>query len=237
MSLIGQTAIITGAGRGIGRAIALALGEEGMKVGLVARSSDQLDEVADLVNRGPGEALAVPCDIGDAKVLIDCSSRLIKSLGSVDCLINNAAVFVEKGVTELSFEDWERSLAVNLTAPFLLCKQILPYMASNGGGRIINVASTAAHQGYLNQSAYCASKHGLLGFARALAIEAKPHKVHVHTLCPGGVDTDLVKGTYLGQRLEGESMLQPDDIARQVVFLLQQPGHMDIPEIITKRFT
>ena len=104
-------------------------------------------------------------------------------------------------------------------------------------GKIINIASTSSVQGYLQQSAYCASKHGLLGFAHCLAIEAKPHNIHVYNLCPGGVDTDLIKGTYLGERLKGQQMIAPADIAEMVVFLLQQPDHIDLPELIVRRFS
>ena len=104
-------------------------------------------------------------------------------------------------------------------------------------GKIVNIASTSSVQGYLSQSAYCASKHGLLGFARGLAIEARPHNVHVYNLCPGGVDTDLIKGTFLGEHLKGQQMIAPADIAEMVVFLLKQPDHIDLPEIIVRRFT
>ncbi len=91
-------------------------------------------------------------------------------------------------------------------------------------------------QGYLHQSAYVASKHALLGFARSLALECKPHGIHVHSICPGGVDTDLIKGTYLGARLAGQPMIAPADIAATVVFLLKQPPNVDLPEIVMRRF-
>ena len=109
-------------------------------------------------------------------------------------------------------------------------------MIKAGQGRIINIASTASVQGYLHQSAYCASKHALLGFARSLAIELKPQNIHVQTVCPGGVDTDLIKGTYLAERLAGEPMIAPADIAETVVFLLKQPPRLDLPEVIIRRF-
>ena len=110
-------------------------------------------------------------------------------------------------------------------------------MISQGAGRILNIASTASVQGYLHQAAYCASKHGLLGFSRSLAIELKPHNIHVHVLCPGGVDTDLIKGTYLGERLKGQTMIRPEDIAEMVLFLLRQPDNIDVAEVVVRRFT
>jgi NAD(P)-dependent dehydrogenase (short-subunit alcohol dehydrogenase family) len=109
-------------------------------------------------------------------------------------------------------------------------------MIARRQGRIINVVSTSGTQGYFHQSAYCASKHGLFGFARALAIEAKPHGIHVYNLCPGGVDTDFIKGTYLGERLKGQPMIAPGDIAELVVFLLRQPENIDLSEVVVRRF-
>ena len=137
---------------------------------------------------------------------------------------------------EIQLADWERVLRVNLTAPFLLTREVLPHMIARRQGRIVNIASTSSTQGYLHQSAYCASKHGLLGFGRSLAMEAKPHNVHVHTLCPGGVDTDLIKGTYLGERLKGQPMINPEDIAEMVLFLLRQPDNIDLAEVVVRRF-
>ena len=103
--------------------------------------------------------------------------------------------------------------------------------------RIINIASTASHQGYLHQAAYVASKHALLGFARALALETRPHGIRVHSVCPGGVDTDLLKGTYLGQRLAGQPLIRPADIAALVLVLLRQPPAIDLPELVIRRFS
>jgi len=231
-----QTAIITGASRGIGEAIALALGAQGMHLGLVARSEETLEDVARRVEQAGGKACAVPCDIANADQIEHVVSGLHKQLGRIDCLINNAGTFIERSISDLTVADWEQSLRVNLTAPFAFAKAALSIMAEQGGGRIINIGSTASHQGYLHQAAYCASKHGLLGLSRVLAIEGKTANIRVTTLCPGGVDTTLIDGTYLGKRLEGEPKLESDDIAQQVLFVLQQPPQVDIPEILTRRF-
>jgi NAD(P)-dependent dehydrogenase (short-subunit alcohol dehydrogenase family) len=104
-------------------------------------------------------------------------------------------------------------------------------------GRIISIASSASTQGFIHQGAYCASKHGLLGFTRCLSIEAKPHNVHVHTICPGGVRTDLLTDTYMGERVSQGALIEPDNIAELVLFLIRQPANIDIPEINLKRFT
>ena len=115
----------------------------------------------------------------------------------MDFLINNAGIFLEKAVTEMKLADWERVMRVNLTAPFLVTREVLPGMIARRQGRIVNISSTSGVQGHLHQSAYCASKHGLLGFARSLAMEVKPHNIHVYNLSPGGVDTDSSRAPIL----------------------------------------
>jgi 3-oxoacyl-[acyl-carrier protein] reductase len=223
-SLQGKTAIVTGASRGIGLAIVRALAREGLRLGLLSRSRPDV----------AGEY--VSCDLADTEKIPSCVRQLADRLGPVDFLINNAGTFLEAPVPEIQLADWDRVLRINLTAPFVITRELLPQMIARQQGRIINIASTASSQGYLHQSAYCATKHGLLGFARSLALEAKPHNVHIHTLCPGGVDTDLIKGTYLGERLKGQPMIQPDDIAEMVLFLLHQPENIDVAEIVVRRF-
>jgi 3-oxoacyl-[acyl-carrier protein] reductase len=222
--LKGKSAIVTGASRGIGLAIARALAREGVRLGLLSRSRPDL----------AGEFVA--CDLAELDRIPSAMRQLIERLGPVDFLINNAGIFIEQPVAEMQLADWERMLRVNLTAPFLVTREILPQMIARKQGRIINISSTSGVQGYLHQSAYCATKHGLLGFARCLAMEAKPHNVHVYNLCPGGVDTDLFKGTYLGERLKGQPMIKPEDIAEMAAFLLGQPENIDVAEVVVRRF-
>ncbi len=219
-----KTAIVTGASRGIGLAIAKALAREGVRLGLLSRSKPGIG----------GEFVA--CDLADSEKIPGAVRQLVERLGTVDFLINNAGIFLEKPVPEIQLADWERVLRVNVTAPFLITREVLPQMIARRQGRIINIASSAAMQGYLHQSAYSASKHALLGFARSLAMEVKPHGIHVHNLCPGGVDTDFIKSTYLGERLKGQPMINPEDIGEMAMFLLRQPENIDLPEIVVRRF-
>jgi 3-oxoacyl-[acyl-carrier protein] reductase len=223
-SIKNKTAIVTGASRGIGLAIAKALAREGVRLGLLSRSKPGIG----------GEFVA--CDLTDLEKIPGAVRQLVERLGTVDFLVNNAGIFLEKPVTEIQLADWERVLRVNVTAPFLITQEILPQMIVRRQGRIINIASTSSSQGYLHQSAYSASKHALLGFARSLAMEVKLHGIHVYNLCPGGVDTEFIKGTYLGERLKGQAMINPEDIAEMAVFLLRQPENIDLAEIIVRRF-
>ena len=233
--LSGRTAIISGAGRGIGRSVALALSVAGAEVALLARTEEQLCSLADQIIREGGKALPVPCDVSDPGQISAAVTACRERFGRIDILVNNAGIFLEAPVAEMSLADWERVLRVNATGPFLLCRTVLPSMFEQGGGRIINIASTSGVQGYLKQSAYCASKHALVGFSRCLALEVKPRNVHVHTVCPGGVRTDFIAGTYLSERLEGQAMLDPENIAELVVFLAKQPDNVDIAEVIVRR--
>lgn len=219
-----QTAIITGASRGIGLAIARALHREGWRLRYLCRTEAPV----------PGTFIA--CDLADSEATAESARALVERLGRVDLLVNNAGTFLESAVTDLELPDWERVLRVNVTAAFLVTRAVLPGMIAGRHGRIINIASTSSIQGYLHQSAYCASKHAMLGFARSLALELKPHNIHVHNLCPGGVDTDLIQGTELGQRLQGQKMINPGDIAEMVLFLLRQPENIDLAEVVIRRF-
>jgi NAD(P)-dependent dehydrogenase (short-subunit alcohol dehydrogenase family) len=230
--LSGKTAIVTGASRGIGKAIAIALGREKMRLALLARSTNQLQEVVDKIQAVGGEAMAVPCDLMDSDAVASALKRVYRHFDSLDVLISNAGVFLEKPITEIEIEEWDRVLKTNLTATFLLCQSAFLKMKDRKRGRIIAIASSASTQGFIHQAAYCASKHGLLGFTRCLSID-----VHVHTICPGGVRTDLLKDTYMGKRVSQGSLIEPDNIAELVLFLIRQPENIDIPEINLKRFS
>ena len=235
-TLSGKTAIVTGASRGIGKAIAMALGNEKMRLALLARSTDQLQEVVDHIRAAGGEAIAVPCDLMNSDAIKASLSEVFRQFDSLDVLINNAGIFLEKPIAEIKLEEWDRVLRTNLTASFLICQSAFLKMKDRRSGRIIAIASSASTQGFIHQAGYCASKHGLLGFMRCLSIEARPHNVHVHTICPGGVRTDLLKGTYMGERVSQGAIIEPENIADLVLFLVRQPGNIDIPEISLKRF-
>ncbi len=235
-TLTGQRAIVTGASRGIGKAVALALASRGASIALVARSEGQLRDVTRQIDSMPGDGLPMPCDVANADDVEGVVDRCADLLGGVDILVNNAGVFLEAPITDIRLDDWEHTLQVNATAPFLFCKHVLPRMIRQKSGKIINISSTSGTQGYMYQAAYCASKHALLGFARCLALEAKPHGIHVHTICPGGVDTDFIAGTYLAKRFEGQTMLRTEDVADLVLFAVMQPVNVDMPEIALRRF-
>ncbi len=235
-SLSNKTVVLTGASRGIGRSTAVTLARAGARLALISRDQGALEELSSEVTQAGGQALVTPADLGEVAAIPDLAEALLRELGPIDALINNAGTFLEKDFIKTTDRELRHVLDVNLLAPFALTRALLPALRQSRG-QVINVASTSALQGYPQQSGYCASKAALLGMMRALALEEKPHGVRIHTLCPGGVDTAFIEGTQLGQRLAGQVMISPDNIAETIVFLLCQPGNVDLAELVIRRFT
>lgn len=195
--LSGRHAIVTGGGRGIGAAIARALHARGARVTLLGRNLAALDRVAAEIN-----AHAVAVDITDEASV----SGAFLHVGAADILVNNAGAAASAPFERTDAALWERMLAVNLSGAFLCTQQVLPAMRAAKWGRIVNVASTAALKGYPYVTAYCAAKHGLLGFTRALALETKRDGVTVNAVCPGFTETDLLAQSLAEiQRATGRS--------------------------------
>jgi 3-hydroxybutyrate dehydrogenase len=185
--LAGKTALVTGGGRGIGRAIAVGLAAEGARVIVAGRTKAELDEVAEKTS-----GIAVVADLGDRDPLGAFIGELTK-IGRIDVLVNNAGISDSAPYHRTSDEMWDRLMQVNVHAAFALCRALIPAMVEAGFGRVINVASNAGRAGYAYTSAYCASKHALVGLTRALAAELAKTPVTVNAVCPGWVRTDMSK--------------------------------------------
>jgi len=191
MRLEGKVALVTGGGRGIGRAIALALARAGADVAVTARSVAEIEAVAREIRALGRKAAALPADVGD-RLQVDASVETAgQSLGPVQILVNNAGMAVSAKLGDIDDPLWDRHLRVNLTGAFYASRAALPGMLAAGWGRIVNVASVAGRQGYPYVAAYVASKHGLLGLTRALALEVVQTGITVNAICPGYVATDL----------------------------------------------
>jgi 3-hydroxybutyrate dehydrogenase len=190
-----EVAWVTGSGRGIGRAIAIAFAGAGARVVLSARSIDEVRRVSDEIRAAGGEAISVTCDVTQGPDVQAAFETAIDHFRRIDILVNNAG-FVESAPLErLEPALWERTLDVNLTGTYRCTRTVLPAMIKQRHGRIINIASTAARVGYRYTTAYCAAKHGVLGFTRALALEVATNGVTVNAVCPGWVDTDMTKAS------------------------------------------
>lgn len=190
--LTGKHAIVTGAGRGIGAAIAMELARLGASVTLVGRDRTRLDAHAEAVARAHAvETAAVRCDVTDGAAVAEAFRVARETFGAPFVLVNNAGEAAGAKLVDTPRALWDRMLAVNLTGPFLCMQQALPSMIEAGAGRIVNVASMSGLKAYQNISAYVASKHGVIGLTRAAALETAKYGVTVNAVCPGYTDTDM----------------------------------------------
>jgi 3-oxoacyl-[acyl-carrier protein] reductase len=189
-ALQGRAALVTGSSSGLGRATAIALSLAGADVALAARSAEELESAREEAAKSGGLTLALPADLATEDDAIRAVEQTVDAFGSIDVLVNAAGTDVPGTVEELSVEGWDRTLSVNLRAPFLLSKAAFPHMREAGGGTIVNVSSVAGKKGWANASAYCASKFGLTGFTEALADEGKEHGIRAVVVYPGAMATN-----------------------------------------------
>jgi NAD(P)-dependent dehydrogenase (short-subunit alcohol dehydrogenase family) len=191
--LEGRHAIVTGGSRGIGAAIAAELARAGADLTILARSTARLDQQAAALRELGVQVTALECDVAEEASVRACFARARDALGDAYVLVNNAGMAEAAPFGRTSRELWDRTLAVNLTSVFVCTQQVLPAMLAARAGRVVNVASTAGLRGYKTMSAYCASKHGVVGLTRALAAETAKHGVTVNAVCPGYVDTEMTE--------------------------------------------
>lgn len=234
MRLTDYRVLVTGASRGIGRAIAIAFAREGCHLALAARSEKELAGVAGAARALGVNALPIKTDLTSPQDIEKLVADARAGLERIDILVNNAGVAVMSPVLETRLEDWETMLNVNLRAAFLLCKAVVPEMVEREDGIVFNIASVAGLQPFVGQGGYCASKHGLVGFSRVLALEMRPYDVRVHTICPGGVATQLITG--IRPDIAVADLMRPEDIAEFVIYLAKLPDTMTIEEVHVKRF-
>jgi len=229
-TLAGKVALVTGGGRGLGEAICRMLGEAGA-IAIVADIREALAEnVALEIQAEGGKAKAIHLDICDEQQVERAIAHIVQEFGRLDILINNAGTDVTLPINELTIADWDRVMAVNLRAPFVLSKQVLPGMQQQKSGHIINIASTASKRVWANASAYHASKWGLLGFSHALHVEARPHGIKVTAVIAGGMQTPFILDRFPDTPLD--KLQDPKNVADTIRYVLSQPEATVIPEVM-----
>ena len=189
MSSVVKTALITGGGRGIGRAIALAFAREGIRIAVAARTAEQVEQVAAEIGN---DAIALVCDVSDPESVARMFSDLRERLGDADILVNNAGIAESATIVNTTDELWHRLISINLSGTFYCTRAAMPAMLKKGWGRVINVSSIAGKTGAPYIAAYAASKHGVMGLTRSIGLEVATTGVTVNAICPGYVDTDMV---------------------------------------------
>ncbi|MGI9047770.1 MAG: SDR family oxidoreductase [Rubrobacteraceae bacterium] len=236
MGLEGQVALVTGASSGLGKAVSIALAAAGADVSLVARSEEDLREVESEISGSGRRALTLPTDLAGEMGPPRAVERTVETFGRIDVLVNAAGTDAPGRVEDLAVEGWDRTLAVNLRAPFLLCKAAFPYMREAGHGTIVNVSSVAGKKGWANASAYCASKFGLAGFTQALADEGRSHGIRACIIYPGAMATNW--GSWSPEDRQGSAnaepspsqALPPSEVAAFIVWLAAAPPEFVLTE-------
>ncbi|PEE69683.1 3-ketoacyl-ACP reductase [Bacillus thuringiensis] len=218
--LQGKNALITGAGRGIGRAVAIALAKEGVNVGLLARSEENLKAVAKEVEAEGVQAVIATADVSSYEEVTTAIETLKNGLGSIDILINNAGISKFGKFLELDVADWEKIIQVNLMGVYYATRAALPSMIEQQSGDIINISSTAGQKGAPVTSAYSASKFGVLGLTESLAMEVRKHNIRVTALTPSTVATDMAVDLGLTDG-NPDKVMQAEDIAEFIVAQLK----------------
>jgi 3-oxoacyl-[acyl-carrier protein] reductase len=225
--LDGQVALITGGSSGIGEGIARAFAQEGADLALVARNPIKLERVASDLKKLGARVLTFSADVRNERKIQEVVREVISTLDKIDILVNSAGTGRYASVAEMDLEDWKTVIETNLTGTFICCKAVMPHMMERKGGRIINISSVAGKIGFATGSAYCASKWGVIGLSRSLAVEAKPYNIRVDVLCPGTVDTPFPHSPAASK-----VMLEVEDVVQAVMFLLSLPERARVEDIV-----
>lgn len=242
-NLSGGVALITGASRGIGRAIAGSLAERGVSLMLVGRNEERLAEAAAELEAATElnkaelpetvEIATCAADLAGSEAPSSIVRAVEERFGRLDILINNAGIAEGASVDETTPDLWERHMALNARAPFFLCREALTLLRASHRARIVNIGSVVSHKGYEKQGAYAASKHALYGLTKVLARELHSDAIRVHFVAPGGVATDLVSG--IRPDLDPDTLIQPEEVARAVCFMLEQGASAATDELSLRR--
>jgi 3-oxoacyl-[acyl-carrier protein] reductase len=226
-----RTALVTGSTRGIGKETTLLLLKKGLNVIISSRSQDSVDNVIEeILDKFPSKKeniLGLKCDVSkhsEVKTLVDVS---VKRFRRIDVLVNNAGIVYFKSIMDTTEEEWDKTIDTNLKGVFLFTKEVLPYMIQNRSGVIINVSSGAGKYGFPNLSTYCASKFGVIGLTESVAKEVTGYNVKIMAICPGGVDTKMIKDIVkVGYNASNRNLIKPEEVANKIYdMIFNQNGY------------
>lgn len=221
-----KVVIVTGAGRGIGKAISLTFAKERSRLVLTSRTKKELEKVADEVKASGAEALIITTDVTDENQVKHLVETAYQRFGRIDILVNNAGIGINAKVVDLKTEDFQSMFDVNVKGAFLCTREVLPHMMKQRDGVIVNISSLAGRNAISGGAVYCATKWALIGFARSLMLEVREHNIRVITICPGSVDTSF---SHIVQKKS--NILHPVDVAETVLAAVKMPARAMVSEI------
>lgn len=227
-------ALVTGASRGIGKAIARQLSEDGYDLAIVGRDAAALERTAEEICCGNG-IFPIVADLEKVEAAKEIVCRAVEHFGGLDLLVNCAGLSHKGSFTTVTPELWDRIFAVNARAPFFICREALPYLKDSEKPMVINIASVVGFKGYEGQSVYASSKHALTGFTKVFAKEVQPFGIRVHLISPGGVATEMVK--EMRPDIAPDELIQPEEIAEIVHFLVTRKGAGTIDQFYIRRYS
>lgn len=230
-----KTALVTGASRGIGKSISVALAESGARVILSARDTRRLETVRKEINDKGGNAVAIPADLSEEADIVSLFDEIKKRYERLDIAVHNAGVGYFEDLADFPMDKFDEIFRVNMRGTFLCCKHAMKLMIPARAGYIINVSSMQGIKGYPKQSAYAATKHGIMGMTKSLSAEAQKHNIRVSVILPGAVDTELI--TDARPELDRSLLIHPEDISKAVLFLLSLSGRAMVDMLVIRRST
>lgn len=233
MNLKDKIVLVTGASKGIGKNISITLAKEGAIAVLTSRNKEMLKKTQEEIEFLGGRALAIPADISKEKELSDLFGKIRDRFGRLDILVNNAATIITGRIADFSLKDYDIMMQTNLRGLYICCQQALKFMLPQKSGYIINISSVAGFKGYAGQSAYTASKHGVMGITKSLAAEVYKDGIFVTAILPGGVDTELAR--YARPDIDRTALISTQDIADTVLYLLHLSDTAWVDEIYIHR--
>jgi len=226
----GKIILVTGGGQGLGAAICRTMAEDGATVIAADVNETKLETTVKDITDSGGKIKSYLMNVGDEKNVEEVINEIINEYGHIDAVINNAGIDYTKSIEEITYEEWNKVIQVNLTGPFNVSKAVYPFMKKYGSGHIVNISSTAAKRAWPNASAYHASKWGLLGFSHALHSEARKDNIKVTALIAGGMQTPFILERF--PEVDPNVLQDPKNVAETIKYVLCQPAASVIPEVM-----